>query len=217
MSAPYGIRTRVTATPKAHCAICRQGALYLTARSLGAKQSFAVAEPGSPVIHSQGRGGDQLRTGGITMPGLAKTLSAIALLIVVSRMADAAAPTCANPVGAWKNHLTSPSTLTIRYIDSTTGMMTGTYRSPSGTTGQDYPMVGWMNQAASAAGKDDAVILSFSVRWTSYGSVTSWTGVCRTTNNKSVLSAMWLLGRPVTDFEWDHVLGGQDIFDPITK
>ena len=132
-------------------------------------------------------------------------------------MAEAVTATCDNPVGAWRNHLTRPSTLTIKSADTNSGRISGTYSSPLGTGGQDYPLVGWMNRAVAVTGKDGAVILSFSVRWGSYGSVTSWTGVCRTTNNQSVLSAMWFLGRSVTDFEWDHVLSGQDIFDPVAQ
>lgn len=153
------------------------------------------------------------------MSGLARVFSTtlpFVLLAISSQMASASAPTCANPVGAWKNHLGKPSTLTFKSIDSKTGSISGTYTSPSGTGGQDYPLIGWMNQGVTTSGKDNAVILSFSVRWGSYGSVTSWTGVCRTVNNQSILSAMWFLGRPVTDFEWDHVLSGQDTFDPVT-
>ncbi len=153
------------------------------------------------------------------MATIVKTLFAItplALLAFSTPASAASAPTCANPIGAWTNHLSQPSTLTIKSVDSSTGEIVGTYRSPSGTGGQDYPLIGWMNQATAGSGKDSAVILSFSVRWGSYGSVTSWTGVCRTTNSQSVLSAMWFLGRAVTDFEWDHVLSGQDTFDPVT-
>ncbi|SCB03888.1 hypothetical secreted protein [Xanthomonas translucens pv. translucens DSM 18974] len=58
-----------------------------------------------------------------------------------------AAPTCSNPVGEWQNQL--GSTLRITAVQPSR-QLSGTYISPSGTTGSAYPLIGWF--ANSVAG-----------------------------------------------------------------
>ena len=86
--------------------------------------------------------------------------------------------------------------------------------SPSGTSGESFPVVGWLNALQPNSAGDNATIIALSVRWGKYGSVTSWTGICKAASNGPVLNAQWLLGRSNSSFEWDHVLTGSDIFKP---
>jgi hypothetical protein len=104
--------------------------------------------------------------------------------------------------------------LTITAVDAQTGQISGTYQSPSGTSGQKFPLTGWLTKAPPVANKDNAVVISFAVNWGSYHTVTSWSGICRTTGGIDTLVALWHLADPVAGYEWSHVLSGQDIFSP---
>lgn len=120
---------------------------------------------------------------------------------------------CNNLVGTWKNELNS--TLTIESVDATTGAITGKYTSPSGTGGQDFPLVGWVNEAAASTTHPHNVkVISFAVRWGSYGSITSWTGYCLTENSVPTLYMQWHLVRANSDFKWDHIITNHDRFQP---
>jgi hypothetical protein len=126
--------------------------------------------------------------------------------------ARAGGPDCANPVGAWVNQL--KSTLTVASASPTTGALAGTYRSPSGTPGQSFPMIGWTNQTPAVPGRDNVILLTFTVRWGEIGSITAWSGVCREENGVPTLTALWHLARSNSQFPWDHVLAGNDVFTP---
>src|SRR5216684_700458 len=86
--------------------------------------------------------------------------------------ASAAGPTCSNFQGDWRNEL--GSSLSITNVNARTGALAGTYQSPSGTSGQTFPLAGWTNKAAAQTGKDSASVIAFSVQWGTYGSITSW-------------------------------------------
>jgi Avidin family len=62
----------------------------------------------------------------------------LALLNVCAGV-EAKPPTCAQPVGRWRNE--RGSVLEIRNYDAATGAISGQYISSSGTTGS-HPMVG---------------------------------------------------------------------------
>jgi hypothetical protein len=131
----------------------------------------------------------------------------------------AATPSCLNPVGDWQNQIKpKPSTLTISSVDWRTGAVSGSYLSPSGTAGQGVLLVGWVNKAASTPPpkKDVAVAIAFSVQWGAYETITSWTGYCHNDPDTGVptIVTMWHLARPVTRYEWSHVLAGSDRFTP---
>ncbi len=115
----------------------------------------------------------------------------------------------ASLVGMWTNLL--GSTLTITAVDPSTGQITGTYKSPSGGGSTDWSLIGWVNSAAPA-GKDNVIVISFSVRWGPIGSITTWAGYVRTVNSVTTLTANWFLVRPNSDFVWDHILTNQDVF-----
>lgn len=120
---------------------------------------------------------------------------------------------CTNLVGKWTNEL--KSTMTITSVDAATGRIDGTYSSPSGTAGEIFSLIGWMNSTAPDAKKDVVPVLTFSVRWNSYGSATAWAGTCREVAGKAVINSVWNLARPKTDFPFEHILVGADIFSAV--
>ena len=132
--------------------------------------------------------------------------------LLIGAACQAATPTCKNPLGDWKNQLNS--TLSIDNYDAGTGHISGNYISPSGGGTSKFPLVGWLNSLAPQGNKNNATIISFSVRWGSIGSVTSWTGTCVEAGGSARLTTLWQLGRPNSDFAWDHVLTGSDAFTP---
>ncbi|HTS17713.1 MAG TPA: avidin/streptavidin family protein [Verrucomicrobiae bacterium] len=136
-----------------------------------------------------------------------------------SQHAQAAATNPVDPAiitqltGTWTNQLRS--TLTITKIDPTTGQISGNYTTPSAGSTQ-YPLIGWVNtQPPSTNHPDNAVVISFSVRWGDIGSVAAWNGIYTTNNKQSTITGQWLLSRPNSDFSWDHVLVGQDQFHRV--
>ncbi len=125
--------------------------------------------------------------------------------------AHAAKPTCEKLVGDWVNEL--GSTLTIKSVGSN-GELAGTYTSPSGTSGSAVAMIGWTNSGQSTTSGDNARVVSFSVNWGSYGSVTSWSGTCSSGSGKPVISTIWNLVRSNSSYSWDHILTNADTFKP---
>jgi hypothetical protein len=132
-------------------------------------------------------------------------------------------PTCANPIGDWKNDFSSQSTLSIKTFDSATGAITGFYASPSGAGTTQYPLVGWVNSAqvdpndpCKQCKSNNKVSISWVVRWGSIGSITAWAGTCGVPKGESSerIIAQWNLTRPNSGYDWDHVLAGQDRFTP---
>jgi hypothetical protein len=120
-------------------------------------------------------------------------------------------------IGDWKNQL--GSTLKIMSIDANTGQLTGKYKSPSGTSGDEFSAIGWINTATPVTGGNNVVVVSFSVRWANatvnYGSVTAWNGYYAAGSNPKIVG-QWLLSRANSSFEWDHILAGQDTFSRVT-
>lgn len=128
-------------------------------------------------------------------------------------------PTCQQLKGEWVNEL--GSTLNITSVDKKSGKLSGTYTSPSGTSGRSVAMIGWMNDTASAAKitKESPtlsrmVVVSFSVNWGKYGSVTSWSGVCGVKEGVPTIKTIWNLARTVDSYDWDHIITNSDIFIP---
>lgn len=113
-------------------------------------------------------------------------------------------------VGEWKNELPKPSTLSIKSVDPGTGAIAGSYFSPLGAGQQAFPLVGWVNTLPPRGGKDNVVVISYTVRWGQIGSITAWNGWFRADGKQPVIVGQWLLSRPVTDYPWDHLLAGQD-------
>ncbi|ATY34684.1 avidin/streptavidin family protein [Sphingomonas psychrotolerans] len=124
-----------------------------------------------------------------------------------------AAGSCTNLVGRWSNEL--QSTMTITSVDAATGRIEGTYSSPSGTAGETFNLIGWLNTTAPDPTKDVVPVLTFTVRWTPYGSATAWAGTCREVAGRSVIRTVWHLARPKTAFPFEHVLVGADTFTAV--
>jgi hypothetical protein len=136
----------------------------------------------------------------------------IGAVVVLSASSAIAAPTCDNMQGAWVNQL--GSTLNIQAINSATGAITGSYISPSGGGTTTYPLAGWINSKDPVSGQNNVKVISFTVRWGTIGSITSWTGYCQTVNGAPKLTTLWHLVRPNSSFEWDHILTNTDVFTP---
>ncbi|MEM0991988.1 MAG: avidin/streptavidin family protein [Bacteroidota bacterium] len=122
-------------------------------------------------------------------------------------------------IGTWHNQKDQedPSQLVITSYDSTTATISGYFLSPSGTEGGSFPLTGLVNRRSLTAAeqkeeKHQALSVSFSVFWKDYGSITSWTGICFEKAGQLQLNTNWMLVRSVTDYEWDHVLTGYDLF-----
>ncbi len=132
-------------------------------------------------------------------------------VFLVATDVHAGKPTCENLTGEWINEL--GSTLTISKIGKD-GKIDGTYASPSGTGGKPVALIGWSNSLSPKAGKDNVRVVSFSVHWGDYGSVTSWSGACSIKEGKPTISTIWNLVRSNSDFAWDHILTNSDNFNP---
>jgi len=125
------------------------------------------------------------------------------------------AQSCSNPTGKWVNELNS--TLTVSHKDPQSGLLRGTYISPSGTEGQTFPLIGWFNTAPPVSGQDNTTLITFSVNWGSQGSITAWSGLCTEVNGVPTISALWHLTSANATFSWSHVLSGLDTFKPLTN
>lgn len=143
-----------------------------------------------------------------------RTVLGIALLSGCAAI-HAKPPTCAQPLGKWNDE--SQSVIEIKTYDTATGAISGQFISPAEAA--SWPMVGWINPAASSvkADKGDhADVFTLAVRWGEHGSVTAWTGTC-TVNSKSGLaqiSTLWHTSHPNTEREWQHILTGGEVFLP---
>ena len=113
-------------------------------------------------------------------------------------------------IGEWVNEL--GSTLKITNIDSSSGRITGVYKSSSGTSGKSFPLIGWVNYQIPQPSTDNAVVVCFSVHWGQYGSVTTWNGTYHLEKQNPIIKTQWLLVRSNSKFVWDHMLTGNSTF-----
>jgi hypothetical protein len=131
-------------------------------------------------------------------------------------VAAQSAPTCKNFVGWWQNTL--GSTMRISKVEASgplVGLVQGCYCSPSGTQSDWYPLSGWMNALPAQSGQDNVVAVSWTVRWGTIGSITIWSGYCRS-GGSVVLSAPWYLVSPNSKYTWNHRNADTDTFSPAT-
>ncbi|MGO0999861.1 avidin/streptavidin family protein [Lysobacter sp. CA196] len=122
----------------------------------------------------------------------------------------AAVVTCGNPVGLWRNRMGSEMKITS--FNRSSGAIEGQYKTSSGAPGA-YPLIGWVNSSPPAPGMNNAVTIAFSVRWGPIGSITAWTGTCLDSPSGAGLRTLWHLSRPNSQYDWDHILAGADIFN----
>lgn len=112
------------------------------------------------------------------------------------------AQNCAQPYGKWVNENGSVLEITER---SEQGLLQGTYQSHEGTEGQEFTVLGWWPQG-------DTVAVSFSVYWKAYGTITSWTGMCR---DKEV-EVLWHHVDPEPRFDFQQWSTQRSRFRPLS-
>jgi len=113
-------------------------------------------------------------------------------------------------VGEWVNEL--GSTLKITNVDSSSGRIIGIYKSSSETSGNSFPLIGWVNYQIPQPASDNAVVVCFSVHWGKHGSVTTWNGTYHIEKQNPLIKTQWLLVRSNSKFVWDHTLTGSSMF-----
>ena len=83
-------------------------------------------------------------------------------------------------LGDWYNQI--GSTLHILNVNSN-GLLTGHYRSPLGTKGEKFQLHGVLNCSPSSCERNLDIVISFTVRWDKYGTITAWTGFLENKEN----------------------------------
>lgn len=108
--------------------------------------------------------------------------------------------------GLWRNELSSEMELV---VDKASGKVSGVYRTGVGTPQptEDFDLVGF------ASGD----LLSFTVDFGKYGSLTSWAGQSSVIDGETVIKTMWLMAENVPDVDepsklWSAMLTGADSF-----
>lgn len=109
--------------------------------------------------------------------------------------------------GIWQNELSSQMELSVVGVH-----LTGVYRTGVGlpTPAEEFELVGFV--------ADD--MISFSVDFGKYGSLTSWVGQYTEESGVGILKSMWLLSRNVPDVDepgklWGSVLTGYNNFSKV--
>ncbi len=107
--------------------------------------------------------------------------------------------------GKWRNELNSEMNLTV----DAQGNVTGNYKTGVGSPGptEEFTLFGFAS--------DD--LLSFTVNFGTYGTLTSWVGQHTTESGGEVVKTAWLLVRNVKDPDepanlWGTILTGHDNF-----
>ena len=129
------------------------------------------------------------------------------LLVFITIHSYGYSQTINNLIGTWHNEL--GSTLKITSINPTTLQMFGTYTLNSGN---QFPILGWANTLPPA--NNHVLSLAFSVRFGSFGSITSWTGYLSNKKGVWTITTIWNLTRPNSDQPWDHIITNCDVFTP---
>ena len=137
-----------------------------------------------------------------------RTHTAVAALLLASA---ASAPTvagtsCEELSGRWMNENGS-----VLEIDSVTseGRLQGRYHSSTGVDGRVFDLQGWVNR------QDEGVAaIAWTVRWTGYASITSWTGSCDVVDQSPRIKTLWHLVRPDQEFDWERIIANGSTFRP---
>lgn len=112
----------------------------------------------------------------------------------------------ANFNGRWTNELGSTMQLTVLNVGSVTGKYKTAVGSP--TANEEFELVGF------ASGD----LLTFTVNFGRYGSLTSWAGqLTEDANGSAIIKTMWLLTENVPDAQeptkmWGSILAGANNF-----
>ncbi len=141
------------------------------------------------------------------------TLGSLLCFIFSAESSASSWQNCTRLAGKWGNQI--GSTFTIQHVNPETGALIGTYKSPSGTKGETYPVSGWINGAKPSGSGSNVPVITFSVRWGEYGSVASWAGYCEEKKGTPTITTLWHLVRPNANYSWDHVYTNSDVFKPM--
>lgn len=118
---------------------------------------------------------------------------------------------CQNLLGTWINK--TGSKLFISSIVS--GEINGTYNLPPKIDSTSYSVHGVTNSKKAKVDNDNVVVISFAVQWKSLGSLTSWAGVCRSTNEQAKLEVLVHDIRPNAKNANEHMHTHYEEFTPI--
>ena len=111
---------------------------------------------------------------------------------------------CDSLVGHWMNQDSS-----IMMVDSDhAGKLLGHYQSNASNDADLFPLDGFVNRALVIP------TLSFAVSWGTYGSITSWTGYCKTDEKGPYIKTMWHLVRPYAEEDWERFVTNTSTFRP---
>ncbi|MGF6189312.1 avidin/streptavidin family protein [Serratia sp. 2723] len=124
--------------------------------------------------------------------------------LVEKKLITTAAPGV-NFDGKWRNELNSEMELKI----NANGAVSGKYKTGVGAPGktEEFELTGFTS----------GDLLSFTVNFGNYGSLTSWAGQLTTEGGVEVIKTMWLLARNIKDADepesiWGAILTGYDNF-----
>jgi hypothetical protein len=114
-------------------------------------------------------------------------------------------------IGKWtnQNEKKGPAVINITAVDAATGQLKGKYSPPSGSSAaEEFDILGWVSSAPPAANRDNVLVVSFSVRLTTSGSIATWTGFLK--ENKIIASSSNV--RSNSGYEWDHITATYDVW-----
>ena len=115
-----------------------------------------------------------------------------------------------NILGRWHNQL--GSVLTISEL-SRDGFLKGGYKSHVGTKGEYFKVNGVVNYQDLHTSRNRDLVISFMVKWGSYGSVTSWVGYFEEVNGVLYLKTKWNLVSPPKALDSGlRILSNTDVF-----
>lgn len=107
--------------------------------------------------------------------------------------------------GAWKNQFKS----SMKIVVDDSGQISGTYKTGKGAPSEEeeFPIVGFVS----------GDLVSFTVNFGKYGSLTSWAGQLTIEDGKEVIKTSWLLAKNILDEKededlWGAILTGADTF-----
>lgn len=109
---------------------------------------------------------------------------------------------CGQPYGKWENDNGSILEIIER---NEQGQIRGIYRSHEGTEGQGFDVIGWWPEG-------DTLAVSFSVYWAPYGTLTSWTGMCR----DRTMEVLWHHVDPEPRFDFQQWSTQRSVFRPLS-
>ena len=128
--------------------------------------------------------------------------SLIFWLVTFALCSSLSAQDCLQPFGKWVNDNGSVLEVSER---NDRAQILGNYRSHEGTEGQGFEVLGWWPVG-------DTVAVSFSVYWSPYGTLTSWTGMCK----EGQLEVLWHHVDPKPRFDFQQWSTQRSIFLPLS-